>query len=70
MSDRSQITFYTLHITARRALGYHPQVILAGRAINDHMPKHVAQIAVPVVAINACGQRGNYLYFRKHYVYC
>jgi len=46
MSDRSQITHYTLHITARRALGYHPQVILAGRAINDHMPKHVAQMMI------------------------
>ncbi|KDE54384.1 nucleotide sugar dehydrogenase [Methanoculleus sp. MH98A] len=27
-------------------LGYHPQVILAGRAINDAMPKHVAEIAI------------------------
>jgi UDP-N-acetyl-D-galactosamine dehydrogenase len=27
-------------------LGYHPQVILAGRAINDSMPKHVAEIAI------------------------
>ncbi|KAF5434806.1 UDPglucose 6-dehydrogenase/UDP-N-acetyl-D-galactosamine dehydrogenase, partial [Candidatus Methanophagaceae archaeon] len=27
-------------------LGYHPQVILAGRAINDYMPKHVAEMAV------------------------
>ena len=27
-------------------LGYHPQVILAGRAINDHMPKHVAELAI------------------------
>jgi len=27
-------------------LGYHPQVILAGRAINDHMSKHVAEIAI------------------------
>ncbi|NLX49829.1 MAG: nucleotide sugar dehydrogenase [Methanospirillum sp.] len=27
-------------------LGYHPQVILAGRAINDHMPKHVASLAI------------------------
>jgi UDPglucose 6-dehydrogenase/UDP-N-acetyl-D-galactosamine dehydrogenase len=27
-------------------LGYHPQVILAGRAINDHMPKHVAEMAI------------------------
>jgi len=26
--------------------GYHPQVILAGRAINDSMPKHVAEIAI------------------------
>ena len=27
-------------------LGYHPQVILAGRAINDSMPKQVADIAI------------------------
>ncbi len=27
-------------------LGYHPRVILAGRAINDSMPKHVAEIAI------------------------
>lgn len=26
-------------------LGYHPQVILAGRAINDFMPKHVTELA-------------------------
>jgi UDP-N-acetyl-D-galactosamine dehydrogenase len=26
--------------------GYHPQVILAGRAINDSMPKHVADMAI------------------------
>lgn len=29
-----------------RELGYHPQVILAGRAINDSMPKHVAELAI------------------------
>jgi len=27
-------------------LGYQPQVILAGRAINDFMPKHVAEMAI------------------------
>lgn len=27
-------------------LGYHPQVILAGRSINDYMPKHVADMAI------------------------
>ena len=27
-------------------LGYHAQVILAGRAINDYMPKHVAQLVI------------------------
>lgn len=27
-------------------LGYHPEVILAGRAINDYMPKYVAELAV------------------------
>lgn len=35
-------------------LGYHPQVITAGRRINDHMPVHVAQMAVK--ALNASGK--------------
>jgi len=29
-----------------KELGYHPQMILAGRAINDYMPKHVAEMAI------------------------
>lgn len=29
-----------------RELGYHPQVILAGRAINDSMPKNVSELAI------------------------
>jgi len=29
-----------------KELGYHPQVILAGRSINDGMPKYVAEMAV------------------------
>ncbi len=29
-----------------KELGYHPQVILAGRAINDYMPKQVAERAI------------------------
>ena len=29
-----------------KELGYYPQVILAGRAINDYMPKHVAEITI------------------------
>ncbi len=29
-----------------KELGYHPQVILAGRAINDYMAKHVADMAI------------------------
>jgi len=29
-----------------KELGYHPRVILAGRAINDFMPKHIAKIAI------------------------
>ena len=29
-----------------KELSYHPQVILAGRAINDYMPKHVAEMAI------------------------
>ncbi|PKL61216.1 MAG: nucleotide sugar dehydrogenase [Methanomicrobiales archaeon HGW-Methanomicrobiales-2] len=35
-------------------LGYHPQVILAGRAINDGMPNHVAQMAIK--GLNATGK--------------
>ncbi|MBE3114414.1 MAG: nucleotide sugar dehydrogenase [Actinobacteria bacterium] len=26
--------------------GYHPQVILAGRAINDYMPKHIVELTI------------------------
>ena len=37
-----------------KELGYHPQVILAGRAINDNMSKHVAEIAVR--ALNEAGK--------------
>ncbi len=29
-----------------RELGTHPQVILAGRATNDYMPKHIAELAI------------------------
>ena len=27
-------------------MGYHPQVILAGRAVNDYMPKYVVEMSV------------------------
>ena len=37
-----------------RELGYHPQVILAGRAINDSMSKHVAEMAIK--ALNEAGK--------------
>jgi UDP-N-acetyl-D-galactosamine dehydrogenase len=37
-----------------KELGYHPQVILAGRAINDHMPKHVAEMTIK--ALNEAGK--------------
>lgn len=37
-----------------RELGYHPQVILAGRAINDYMAKHVAEMAIK--ALNNAGK--------------
>ncbi|MDD3523377.1 MAG: UDP binding domain-containing protein, partial [Candidatus Cloacimonetes bacterium] len=36
--------YYLVH--KAQELGYHPQVILAGRAINDSMPKHVANMAI------------------------
>lgn len=37
-----------------KELGYHPQVILAGRAINDSMPKHVAELTIK--ALNNVGK--------------
>jgi UDPglucose 6-dehydrogenase/UDP-N-acetyl-D-galactosamine dehydrogenase len=37
-----------------KELGYHPQVILSGRAINDYMPRHVALMAVK--ALNDVGK--------------
>jgi UDPglucose 6-dehydrogenase/UDP-N-acetyl-D-galactosamine dehydrogenase len=37
-------TYYLVY--KAKELGYHPQVILAGRAINDYMPKHVAEMAI------------------------
>lgn len=37
-----------------RELGYYPQVILAGRAINDYMPKHVAEVTIK--ALNEAGK--------------
>jgi UDPglucose 6-dehydrogenase/UDP-N-acetyl-D-galactosamine dehydrogenase len=37
-----------------KELGYHPQVILAGRAINDYMPRHVALMTVK--ALNDVGK--------------
>ena len=36
--------YYLVH--KAEELGHHPQVILAGRAINDNMPKHVALMTV------------------------
>jgi UDPglucose 6-dehydrogenase/UDP-N-acetyl-D-galactosamine dehydrogenase len=35
-------------------LGYHPQVILAGRSVNDSMPKHVAEMTIK--ALNNAGK--------------
>ena len=37
-----------------KEVGYHPQVILAGRAINDSMPKHVAEMTIK--ALNNVGK--------------
>lgn len=36
--------YYLVHKS--RELGYHPQVILAGRSVNDFMPKYVAEMAI------------------------
>jgi len=37
-----------------RELGYHPQVILAGRATNDNMPKYIAEMTIK--ALNNVGK--------------
>jgi UDP-N-acetyl-D-glucosamine/UDP-N-acetyl-D-galactosamine dehydrogenase len=34
--------------------GYHPQIILAGRAVNDQMPRHIAEMTVK--SINEAGK--------------
>jgi len=44
--------YYLVH--KAKELGYHSQVILAGRAINDHMPRHVATLALK--ALNEAGK--------------
>ncbi len=36
------------------SLGYHPQVILAGRRINDNMGKHVAEVSIKMLNKNCC----------------
>jgi UDPglucose 6-dehydrogenase/UDP-N-acetyl-D-galactosamine dehydrogenase len=46
------VPYYLVH--KAKELGYHPQVILAGRAINDYMPKYVAQMAIR--ALNEVGK--------------
>jgi len=44
--------YYLVHLA--REVGYHPQVILAGRAINDYMPRYVAEITIE--ALNEVGK--------------
>jgi UDPglucose 6-dehydrogenase/UDP-N-acetyl-D-galactosamine dehydrogenase len=38
-----------------KEVGYHPQVILSGRSINDSMPKYVANLAI--VGLNKVGKK-------------
>lgn len=44
--------YYLVH--KAEELGYHPRVILAGRAINDYMPVHIAEMTVK--ALNKVGK--------------
>jgi UDP-N-acetyl-D-galactosamine dehydrogenase len=47
------------YLTAKaEQLGYHPQVILAGRRVNDGMGAHVAQCVVKLLAANGLAIRG------------
>jgi len=43
--------YYLVYKT--KETGYHPQVILAGRSVNDSMPKHVADLTIK--ALNEAG---------------
>jgi UDP-N-acetyl-D-galactosamine dehydrogenase len=45
--------YYLVH--KAKEVGYHPQVILAGRAINDSMPRYVAGLAIK--GLNKVGKR-------------
>lgn len=40
--------YYLVH--RAKELGYHPQVILAGRAINDYMPKHIVEMTIKALS--------------------
>jgi len=44
--------YYLVH--KAKEVGYYPQVILAGRAINDEMPKHIAEKTIN--ALNSVGK--------------
>jgi len=44
--------YYLVHKS--KEIGYHPQVILAGRAINDSMPKYIAEMTIK--ALNSVGK--------------
>ncbi len=44
--------YYLVHKAEQ--IGYHPQVILAGRTINDHMPKYIAEMTIK--ALNQTGK--------------
>lgn len=47
------------YLTYRAAqVGYHPEVILAGRRINDHMGAHVAQMLIKAMLARQIGVRG------------
>lgn len=44
--------YYLVH--KAKQLGYHPQVILSGRALNDYMPRHIAEMTIK--ALNNVGK--------------
>ncbi|NOZ10104.1 MAG: nucleotide sugar dehydrogenase [Gammaproteobacteria bacterium] len=49
--------YYLTH--KAQMLGYHPQVILAGRHINDNMGKHVAEQTIKMMIKSGCQIKGN-----------
>jgi len=39
-----------MHVQKAKEMGYPPQVILAGRTINDSVPRYLADLAIALIS--------------------